>query len=212
MSQPIVYGDAISTYVRSVRLALEEKGVPHTLASVDLVKGQHKEVSFLARQPWGKMPAFSHEGIDLYESPAILRYIDDVFPQPALMPSTPAARARVNQVMSIVDSYGYPAAITNLFIPRILVPMLGGETDEAQVEAAKPQAELFLKEISRLLGADEFFGGNNLSLADLMVLPVLTYLQATPEGEVMIAAVPSIGRWMERMNGRDSVKSIMPAE
>jgi len=209
MSQPIVYGDAISTYVRSVRLALEEKGVPHTLESVDLVKGEHKNAGFLARQPWGKMPAFSHDGNDLYETSAILRYIDDVFPSPALMPSTPSARARVNQVMSIVDSYGYPASVTNIFIPRVLVPMLGGETDEAQIETAKPMAALFLKEISRLLNNDRFFGGNTLSLADITVLPVLTYLQATPEGAALIGAAPSIGRWMERMNSRASVKAMM---
>lgn len=211
MSQPIVYGDAISTYVRSVRLALEEKGVPHTLEVVDLVKGQHKEPAFLARQPWGKMPAFVHDGNELYETAAILRYIDEVFPEPALMPATAAARARVNQVMAMVDNYGYPAAITNIFLPRVLVPMLGGETDEAQVESAKPQAALFLKEIGRLLGEDDYFGGAGPSLADLMVLPVLTYLLATPEGEALIGAVPNIGRWLARIGERDSVKAVMPA-
>jgi glutathione S-transferase len=210
MSQAIVYGDAISTYVRSVRLTLEEKGAAHTLVTVDLVKGQHKGEEHLGRQPWGKMPAFEHEGNAFYEASAIMRYIDEVFPGPALMPPTPVGRARVNQVMSIVDSYGYPASITNLFIPRVLVPALGGQTDEAQVEAAKPQAALFLKELGRLLGGANYFGGANVSLADLHVLPVLTYLRATPEGQTMLAAVPSITAWMERMNGRSSVKAVMP--
>ena len=211
MSQPVVYGDAISTYVRSVRLALEEKGVPHTLAAVDLVKGQHKENGHLARHPWGKMPAFEHDGILFYEVSAILRYIDEVFSGPALMPSTPVERVRVNQVMSIVDSYGYPASITNIFIPRVLVPSLGGQTDEAQVEAAKPQAALFLKEIGRLLGGASYFGGETVSLADLHVLPVLTYLQATPEGQALVAATPNITAWMGRMNERSSVQAVMPS-
>jgi glutathione S-transferase len=211
MSQPIVYGDAISTYVRSVRLALEEKGVAHTLMSVDLVKGQHKGEEHLRRHPWGKMPAFEHDGNSFYEAGAIMRYIDEVFPGPALMPSKPADRARVNQVMSINDSYGYPASVTNIFIPRVLVPALGGQTDEAQVEAAKPQAVLFLREIARLLGAANFFGGASVSLADLHLLPVLTYLRATPEGQAMLAAVPTITDWMDRMNDRSSVKAVMPA-
>ena len=68
MSQPTVYGDAISTYVRSVRLTLEEKRVPHTLVAVDLVKGQHKGEEHLVRHPWGKMPAFEHDGNALYEA------------------------------------------------------------------------------------------------------------------------------------------------
>lgn len=211
MSQPVVYGDAISTYVRSVRLALEEKGVSHTLVAVDLVKGQHKEADHLVRHPWGKMPAFEHDGNSFYEVSAILRYIDEVFPEPALMPATPVGRIRVNQVMSIVDSYGYAASITNIFIPRVLVPSLGGQTDEAQVEAAKPQAALFLKEIGRLLGDASYFGGAAVSLADLLVLPVLTYLRATPEGQALLAATPSIEAWMGRMSERGSVQAVMPA-
>jgi glutathione S-transferase len=210
VSQPVVYGDAISTYVRSVRLALEEKGVPHTLVAVDLVKGQHKEEDHLVRHPWGKMPAFEHDGVSFYEASAILRYIDEVFPGPALMPSRPVERARVNQVMSIVDSYGYPASITNIFIPRVLVPALGGQTDEVQVEAAKPRAALFLKEIGRLLGEASYFGGATVSLADLHVLPVLTYLRATPEGQALLAATPNIVAWMNRMNKRSSVQAVMP--
>ena len=211
MSQPTVYGDAISTYVRSVRLTLEEKGVPHKLVTVDLVKGQHKGQEHLVRQPWGKMPAFEHDGNAFYEASAIMRYIDEVFPGPGLMPAKPVDRARVNQVMSIVDSYGYPASITNIFIPRVLVPALGGQTDEAQVAAAKPQAALFLKELARLLDTAAFFGGAAVSLADLHVLPVLSYLAATPEGKALLAATPNIVAWMERMNGRGSVEAVMPA-
>jgi len=211
MSQPIVYGDSISTYVRSVRLTLEEKGVPHTLVAVDLIKGQHKEKDHLVRHPWGKMPAFEHDGNSFYEASAIVRYIDEAFPGPALMPPTPAERARANQVMSIVDSYGYPASITNIFIPRVLIPSLGGQTDEAQVDAAKPQAALFVKELARLLGGASYFGGATVSLADLHVLPVLTYLRATPEGQALLAAVPSIVAWMDRMNQRRSVQAVMPA-
>lgn len=211
MSQPVVYGDAISTYVRSVRLALEEKGVAHKLVAVDLVKGEQLQGAHLARHPWGKMPAFEHDGNLFYEASAIMRYIDEVFPGPALMPTTPVERIRVNQVMSIVESYGYPASITNIFIPRVLVPSLGGQTDEAQIEEAKPKAALFLKEIERLLGGANYFGGATVSLADLHVLPVLAYLRATPEGLALLAATPSIEAWMVSMNKRSSVQAVMPS-
>ena len=211
MSEPVVFGDPISTYVRSVRLALAEKGVPHSLVAVDLVKGQHKEADHMARNPWGKMPAFEHAGQRFYEASAIMRYVDEAFSGPALMPSTSAERVRVNQLMSIVDSYGYAASITNIFIPRVLVPMLGGQTDEAQVEAAKPNAALFLTEVNRLLGGTDYFGGNSVSLADLHLLPVLTYLQATPEGRALMTASPNILAWMGRMNQRNSVQAVMPS-
>jgi glutathione S-transferase len=211
MAQPIVYGPAYSTYVRSVRLALHEKGVPHELVEVDILTGANKQKSHIERQPFGKVPAFEHDGNRFYEASAILRYIDEVFPGVALMPSTPAARAKVNQVMSIVDSYGYGPCVSNIFIPRVLVPSMGGQTDEAQVEAAKEPAALFVKELERLLGASQFFGGSNLSLADLHVLPVVTYLVATPEGKTIFEAAPNLRGWLSRMQKRPSAQAMMPS-
>lgn len=211
MGQPVVHGPSFSTYTRSVRLALQEKGVPHELVEVDILGGAHKQPPYSNKQPFGKVPAFEHDGNTFYETSAILRYVDEVFPGPALMPSTPAARAKVNQVMSIVDSYGYTPCVTNLFIPRVLVPSLGGETDLAKVEEAKAPATVFVKELERLLGSAQFFGGANLSLADLHVLPVVTYLVATPEGKSMFEGAPGLRGWLGRMQKRPAVQAIMPS-
>ncbi|HEU4583264.1 MAG TPA: glutathione S-transferase family protein [Polyangiaceae bacterium] len=211
MGQPVVHGPSFSTYVRSVRLALHEKGVEHKLVEVDLLGGAHKKAPYASLQPFGKVPAFEHDGNSFYETSAILRYIDEVFPGPALMPSTPAARALANQVMSIVDSYGYGPSVTNLFIPRVLVPSMGGETDMAKVEAAKEPAALFVKELERLLGGQTFFGGASVCLADLHTLPVLVYLRATPEGKAMLDSAPKLSSWMGRMLERASVRAMMPS-
>lgn len=211
MSQPIVHGPAISTYVRSVRLALHEKGVAHELKDVDIVKGAHKEPPHTSRHPFGKVPAFEHDGSTFYETSAILRYIDEVFPGPALLPSTPKGRVLANQVMSIVDSYGYGPAVANIFIPRVLVPMLGGETDLKQVEAAKAPAALFVKELERLIGGQQYYGGANVSLADLHVFPVITYLAATPEGKTILESAPNLRAWFARIGKRPSVQAIMPS-
>jgi glutathione S-transferase len=211
MGQPVVHGPSFSTYVRSVRLALHEKGVDHKLVEVDLLGGAHKKAPYVSLQPFGKVPAFEHDGNTFYETSAILRYIDEVFPGPALMPSTPAARALANQVMSIVDSYGYAPSVTNLFIPRVLVPSMGGETDMAKVEAAKEPAALFVKELERLLSGQTFFGGANLCLADVHALPVLVYLRATPEGKSIMESAPMLRAWMSRMLERASVRALMPS-
>jgi glutathione S-transferase len=211
MSQPIVHGPAISTYVRSVRLALHEKGVAHDLKEVDIVAGAHKQPPHTSRHPFGKVPAFEHDGSTFYETSAILRYIDEVFPGPALLPSTPKGRVLANQVMSIVDSYGYTPAVANIFIPRVLVPMLGGQTDLEKVEAAKAPAALFVKELERLLGSQQYYGGANVSLADLHVFPVLTYLAATPEGKTILESAPNVRALMGRLAKRPSAQAIMPS-
>ncbi len=211
MGQPIVHGPSYSTYTRSVRLALAEKSVSHQLIEIDILGGAHKQPPYSNKQPFGKVPAFEHDGNTFYEVSAILRYIDEVFPGPALMPETPVARAKVNQVMSIVDSYGYTPAVTNLFIPRVLVPSLGGETDLEKVESAKAPAALFVKELERLLGTSQFFGGANVSLADLHVLPVVTYLVATPEGKAICESAPNLRNWLSRAAKRPSAQSVMPS-
>jgi glutathione S-transferase len=113
--------------------------------------------------------------------------------------------------MSIVDSYGYTPAVANIFIPRVLVPMLGGQTDMEKVEGAKAPAALFVKELERLLGSNQFYGGSNVSLADLHVFPVLTYLAATPEGKAILESAPNLRGWMGRIAKRPSVQAIMPS-
>ena len=103
MARPIVYGPAGSTYVWSTRLALAEKGVAHDL--IDVGFGEHREEPHLARHPFAKVPAFEHDGFELYETQAILRYIDEGFPVAPLQPTDLHQFARMNQLIGIVDAY-----------------------------------------------------------------------------------------------------------
>ena len=103
MSPIIVHGIPGSPYVRMPLLACEEKGAPYRLAAMPF--GTTKTPEHLARHPFGRIPVIEHDGFWLYESDAIIRYIDQVFPGPSLVPSDPKAQARMNQVMGIVDCY-----------------------------------------------------------------------------------------------------------
>ena len=90
MTTPVVYGPRYSTNVRSTLLTLEEKGVAYDIDEVDIFAGQGQEPAHLARHPFGKVPAFEHEGLVLYETCAIMRYIDEAFQGPRLqMGGTP---------------------------------------------------------------------------------------------------------------------------
>ena len=70
MSNAILYGPAYSTYARSVRLALEEKGAPYSLEEVDIFSGANLQDSHLARQPFGKVPSLEMDGFMIYETSA----------------------------------------------------------------------------------------------------------------------------------------------
>src|SRR5262249_20774831 len=111
MATPVLYGPAYSTYTRTARLAFEEKGAGYRLEEVDILKGAGQAPAYLAKHPFGKVPALDHDGFMLYETTAIARYVDEAFPGPKLQPSDAKQRARMTQIMSIVDAYAYPALI-----------------------------------------------------------------------------------------------------
>src|SRR5260370_22222474 len=138
MARPIVYGPANSTYVWSTGLALAEKGVAHKLVEIGL--DEYREEAHLARHPFAKVPAFEHDGFALYETQAILRYIDEGFPVAPLQPTDLHRFARMSQIMGIVDAYAYPAIVGGILFNRMLAPRLGLPVDEAAAAAALPRA------------------------------------------------------------------------
>ena len=209
MAKPILYGPGYSTYTRTARLAMEEKGVDYDLAEVDFIGGGMPE-EHLARQPFGKVPAFEHDGLMLYETPAIIQYVDEAFDGPSLQPSDPARRARMTQVISIINSYTYPRTVGDLVIQRLVVPMLGGSADEAVIEAALPEVDRSMRELERMLGDQEYLTGNSLSLADLYLAPIFGYFVSTPESKNILEGKPGLNAWWQRIDARDSMAKTQP--
>ena len=208
MARPIVYGPAGSTYVWSTRLALAEKGVAHELVEVGF--DEHRQEPHLARHPFAKVPAFEHDGFALYETQAILRYIDEGFPVAPLQPTDLHQFARMSQIIGIVDAYAYPAIVGGILFNRRLAPRLGLPVDEAAAAAALPRARLCLAELARLMGEQPYLAGERVSLADLMAIPLLYYFSRLPEGEAALAEQPSLRQWMRRLEERQSFQVTKP--
>jgi glutathione S-transferase len=208
MARPIVYGPAGSTYVWSTRLALAEKGVAHELVEVPF--GAHREAPHLERHPFAKVPAFEHDGFALYETQAILRYIDEGFPVAPLQPTDLHQFARMNQIIGIVDAYAWPSIAAGIVFNRMVAPRLGLPVDEAAVAAALPRASLCVAEIARLMGDQQFLAGDRVSLADLMAIPLLYYFSRLPEGEAPLAEHPTLRAWIGRMEQRQSFQVTKP--
>ena len=190
MAPPMIYGPAISTYVRTVRLVCEEKGSPYELVEVDIMQGGNKTPEHLARHPFGRVPAFEHDGFPLYETSAITRYLDAVLPGAALTPGRPEGAARMQQAIAIVDSYAYGAMISAIVMQRVVMPLVGGAADETVVAAALPTAET----LARCLGgADRWAhlaGGRRLSLADLHLARSWRISPGRPRGSSCCRAAP----------------------
>lgn len=197
-----LHGFPISTYVRTCRMAADEKGVDY-----ELVPNPPQTPEQLAQQPWGKVPAMTHGDVHLYETLAIASYIDDAFDGPDLQPSDAASRAKMQQWISIINSYLYSPAIVSIVIQRLVVPQHGGEPNEDMISDAKAPTAKALDVIDDGLGESDFLVGDNLTLADLFLLPITHYLSATePEGLALMSEVNNIRRWHEKMMQRSSAQ------
>ncbi len=208
MAKPTLYGPGFSTFVRTCRITLAEKGVDYDHEEFNFLEGWPD--GYERRHPFKKVPAFSHDGLDLHETTAICRYVDEAFDGPVLQPADARTRAHMNRVISVVESYAYAPMIVNTFIPRAVVPMLGGSTDESVIEAAKPDVERAAGVLDGYLSGSEFLAGDAATLADFFALPVLFYLSQIPEGQAVLSSTGSLSAWLERMNARASAAATVP--
>lgn len=205
-----LHGPAYSTYARTARLALEEKGVAYTLEEVDILSGANRTPEHLARQPFGKVPAFEHDGFALFETLAIARYVDEAFPGPALQPADAQGRARMTQICAIIDAYGYKAIIGQLFWQLAIVPMQGGAPDMDVVEAGLRATEQVLDVIEGLAAGGATLCAGGVSLADLFLAPVVEYLAMTPPGATALAGRPKLAAWWAGFQTRPTIVKTRP--
>lgn len=207
MSSLTLLGLERSVYTRIARLALEEKKVNYVLEEVDIFVDGGPPKFYLERHPFGKIPCLIHENFYLYETEAITRYIDESCAGPNLQPSGPIPRARMNQIISVLDSYAYRFMIWDVFVQRIVVPEQGGRSDESRIITALQPIGIVLDQLDSWLGNSEFLVGSSLSLADVHAFPMLLYFAQTPEGAAMFESHPTLQLWLHRMIERPSVKS-----
>jgi len=201
----LLFGLERSVYTRIARLAIEEKGVPYSLQEVKIFGPDGVPEEHFARHPFGRIPVLQHGEFCLYETGAITRYIDEAFSGPTLQPNGAAKRARMNQVIGLLDAYAYRPMVWGVFVQRISIPQSGGAADENEIQKSLQSAETVLRALDELHGPAAFFAGESVSLADLHAFPILCYFCLAPEGHAMLQTHPNLLRWYEAMLLRASV-------
>ena len=202
--KPMLFGEPYSVYVRAVRLALEEKNVEYELFPVDIFRPGGPPPEYKARHPFGKIPAFEHASFRLYEAGAITRYVDEAFPGPRLQPGHPRARARINQIISIPDSYAYRTLVWDIYVERVSRPASSGAADEQKIAGALPKAEVCLSALSELMEESPWLAGAAISLADLHAAPMISVFRLAPEGANLLDRESRLREWWERVSARPS--------
>jgi glutathione S-transferase len=206
MSDFIVYSIPGSPFGRALLATLEEKRASYRFSPVAL--GSMRTEPHIFRHPFGRVPVLEHEGFLLYETQAMLRYLDRVLPTPPLTPDEPKAAARMDQAMNINDWYLFPGVNTVIGFQRVIGPRLMGLTpDESAIAAAMPKAHAVCNELARLLGTQPYFAGEAMTLADLLLAPQLDVLAETPEWAALSAGNQNLIGWLARMNTRSSLNA-----
>ena len=209
MSKIKLYGFSGSTYVRTVRMLLAEKGVTdYEQDPVDVLKGEPKQPEHLARHAFGKVPVVDVDGIRIIETPAIIRYLDTVLPGKKLVPSDPKDVARMDMVISISDSYGYFPMVAGVTAYHLFPDFVGGKNEEMHHKGIA-DSKLYLSELAKIKGSSPWLAGSELSLADLYAAPVCSYVSKTPHKDELLG-VPGIKEWWEKVSALPSYTSTEP--
>ncbi|SOC85826.1 glutathione S-transferase [Ensifer adhaerens] len=202
---PILYGASYSVYVRIVRLCLHEKAVQYEQVPVDIFSDAGTPSNYWERHPFGRIPAFEHDGFSVYESGAIARYIDEAFQGIRLQPVDVRQRARINQIISIADNYVYPNLVWGVYVERVSKPLRGETTDQDKFKGSLEKSRLCLETISALMGGNDWLAGQELSLADLWLAPMIDYFLLAPEGLETLRDYAALADWWSRINSRESM-------
>jgi glutathione S-transferase len=208
MSLTFYYGSG-SPFAWKVWLALEYKKVPYELKRLLFDKGDLSTPEFQAVNPRQKVPALKDGDFSLWESSAIVEYLEDAYPEPPLLPGDARGRAVARRIEAEVDNYLFPP-IRSLM--RQTVFRRGGEEDASEIAAAKEGLGKELEHLERALTGDYFAGP--LSLADFAVYPMLRLLgrigDKFPQHDERKRFGPRLSAWMQRIEALPFVDKTHP--
>lgn len=197
----VLHGYTYSVYNRIARLALAEKGVAYDRVEVNPFAEPLPE--YLALHPFGRVPTLVHDGFVLYETGAITRYVDRTIAGPDLQPGSPRALARMDQLIGIIDSYGYWPMVRQVFSHRVFRTAAGRPVDEAEIARGLSGAAKVLAALEAL-ASKPFLTGPELSLADLHVGAMIAYFTLAPEGVEALTNYPRLATWWAKVSQRAS--------
>ena len=191
-----------SPYARRVHIALLEKGIDFEPVVLDMAARAHRAPEYLALNPYGRVPTIDDDGFVLYESAAILQYVEATRPVPALAPADARGRALVDMHLRLCDlQMARPMGII-IFAKRYLPEE---RWDRAAMAKAKADIEKHLAIVEKTLGDRPFLVEDAYTLADIAYTPFLQFLPL-----MEIEPPPRVDAWRTRLLERLSAIATAP--
>jgi glutathione S-transferase len=198
-----LYQHPLSTYARRVRIALFEKNIEAELVEVDMPGRAHRREPYLSLNPYGRVPTLVDDDLVLYESTAILEYIEATHPEVPLVPADVKQRALVSMHMKLCDlQMTRPAGL--ILLSKRFVPEAAWRLEE--MAKAQQEVDKHLSIVDRQLVGKPFLVGDRFTLADLCYVPFLEFLVLfeTPPP-------PNVKAWSDRLLSRPSSVATKPS-
>ncbi|GBD38415.1 Stringent starvation protein A [bacterium HR37] len=189
-------------FCRKVRITLFEKGIQYERIVVDLKKKEQKKEEFLRLNPYGKVPVLVDNGVVIYESSIINEYLDEKYPNPPLMPSTPEQRARARILIDFCESH-FHVPWFNIYAELNFKPE--GERDLELIEKSKKELERYLRRLNTELEGRPYLLGD-FTLADISFVPRIALFDTL--GIEVSPELKNVAGWIERLKSRPSYRSL----
>jgi len=209
-AQVQILGPAFSTFVRSVMLCCEEKGISYE-AKFE-INGEPLALNGEAHQqyhPFGKIPALLHNSHTVFETASICRYIDATFDGPALQPEDSYGRAQIDQWSRAISQYVDQTIVRQYLLEFAFPKGPDGQIRLDKVAEAEPEVIKMLTLLEKLIGDHPFICGDQYSYADAILTPMLDYLSGTPNAATLLPEDSSLSRYIHRMQARPSGQKVL---
>jgi glutathione S-transferase len=185
-----------------VKIALHEKGLAYQRVTLNLAKKDQKRPEFLKLNPYGKVPVIDDDGRILFESCIINEYLDEKYPNPALMPKDPYLRGRGRVLVDYALNYihePYWALRGEMLKPE-------AERHAAMIEEKRHSLRELIRYLEDALEERNYFLGE-FSLTDIAIIP--RFLRMETYGALPAPSLLRLGAWLKRMKERPSVRAIL---
>ncbi|MDV2857612.1 MULTISPECIES: glutathione S-transferase family protein [Oceanimonas] len=204
-----IFGPAFSSFVRSVMLCCEEKGISYRYGmspkgqSIRFKSSEHRTI-----HPYGKVPALLHNERVLFETSTICRYLDACFAGPALQPDSILERAQLDERCAEISIYIDQTLIRDLVLEFAFPKGPEGKIRQERIDKTLPAARQTLQRLTTLLGEHPFICGQNYTIADALLTPVLDYVELLPIGKELVGTGRLQG-YLNRMRARPSGMKVL---
>ncbi|HHY50824.1 MAG TPA: glutathione S-transferase [Alphaproteobacteria bacterium] len=197
-------GFAVSNYYNKVRLAMLEKGVPHS----EELNWADKDEATLARSPLGKVPFIDTDAGPLCESQVIMEYLEDAHPERPLLPGDAYERAKVRELVTFLE-------VHLELVARRLYPeaFFGGKVSDETKEQVRKELARNVAAFGRLARFSPYVAGSEFTMADcaaIVHLPLVSGATKAIYGEDLLASLP-VKEYLKQMGARESVRQITAA-